>query len=279
VKRPQLIAFAVAVLLVISLYYFGKTTSPVSKTDTPKSSELVEINIDTILFQAKKELNPQQVTWLETLEKSVTRGDVKSQQLGIYHQLSHFWKDTARIFEPYAWYEAEAARLEYSEKSLTFAAHLFLENLRNEENPKLKKWKALQAKDLFERSLKINDKNDSSQVGLGACYIFGGIADNPMEGILKVRQVADKDSTQVYAQMVLGHGSVISGQYDKAIERFERVVRLHPENLEAILMLAEVYERKADKKSAADWYTRAMALVNNPEIIKELQHRIDDLKK
>ncbi len=77
-----------------------------------------------------------------------------------------------RFFPPYAWYEAEAARLENSEKTLTFAAHLFLENLQQEENPALAKWKALQAKDLFERSLKINPDNDSAKVGLGACLSF-----------------------------------------------------------------------------------------------------------
>jgi tetratricopeptide (TPR) repeat protein len=184
---------------------------------------------------------------MNDLEQSVIRGDVKKQKLDVFHQLAHFWKDSARIFEPYAWYEAEAARLENSEKSLTFAAHLFLENLRNEENDRLKRWKALQAKDLFERSLRINDKNDSSTVGLGACYIFGNIADNPMEGILKVRQVVERDSTNIFAHMVLGHGSLISGQYDRAIDRFGKVLTLQPGNLEAILMMAEVCERKADK--------------------------------
>ena len=265
--------------LVIILFYWGKRAAIPNKDSQTAQSASSDITIDTILFHLKERLTPEQSTRLSILEKSVIRGDVKSQQLAVYHQLAHFWKDSVKIFEPYAWYEAEASRLEYSEKTLTFAAHLFLDNLRGEENPQLKKWKAQQAKDLFERSLKINDKNDSSLVGLGACYIFGGIAENPMEGILKVRQVAEKDSTNVFAQMVLGHGSAISGQYDKAIDRFERVTHLQPDNLEAIMMLAEVYERKANKLSAIDWYNRALPLVKNPEITSELQKRIDDLKK
>ena len=278
-KKIQLISVTASVGLVVILFYFGKTVTSGNKNNPPGQSVSNEINIDTILNHAKEQLRPEQITWLGTLEKSVTRGDVKNQQLDIYHQLAHFWKDSIRIFEPYAWYEAEAARLEYSEKSLTFAAHLFLDNLRGEENPQLKKWKALQAKDLFERSLKINDKNDSSLVGLGASFIFGNIADNPMEGILKVRQVIERDSTNIFAQMVLGHGSVISGQYDKAIDRFERVVRLQPNNLEAIIMIAETYERKADKPFAIMWYEKAVNLVNNPDLQRELKKRIGDLKK
>lgn len=275
-KKPQLISIAAALSLIVCLYFFGKRSAGINK---PAFSSSTDINIDTILNQAKQSLTPAQITWLETLEKSVVRGDVKSQQLDVYHQIAHFWKDSARIFEPYAWYEAEASRLEYSEKSLTFAAHLFLENLRGETDPQLKKWKALQAKDLFERSLRINDKNDSSLIGLGACYIFGNIAENPMEGILKVRQVAEKDSSNIFAQLVLGQGSTISGQYDKAIDRFERVIRLQPENMEAILLLAEVFERKSDKISAIKWYSKALPLVKNPDIKVELQKRIDDLKK
>ena len=94
------------------------------------------------------------------------------QQLHIYHQLADFWKDTARKFEAYAWYTAQSARLENSEKSLTFAARLFLDNLTNEEKPDLKQWEALEAKDLFERSLKLNSANDSSKVGLGAVFFM-----------------------------------------------------------------------------------------------------------
>jgi len=280
VNKAQWITIGIGVLIVAALFLFGRTgpyKSGISKSfqSTPQS----ELSADSILFHAKEILNPAQIQWMNDLEQSVIRGDVKKQKLDVFHQLAHFWKDSARIFEPYAWYEAEAARLENSEKSLTFAAHLILENLRNEESDQLKRWKALQAKDLFERSLRINDKNDSTIVGLGACYIFGNIADNPMEGILKVRQVVEKDSTNIYAQMVLGQGSLMSGQYDRAIDRFEKVLALQPVNLEAILLMAEVFERKEDKANAIKWYSKALPLALNPAMRSALEKRINELKK
>lgn len=283
-NRSQWISVAVAAVLVVALYTFGKTVAP----QKPGQQELASqpatpaITIDSLLFHAKETLSPEQVSRITGLEHSISRGDVKDQQIKIYNQLSRFWKDSARIFEPYAWYTAEAARLENSEKSLTFAAHLFLENLRDESNPALKTWKALQAKDLFERSLKINPDNDSSNVGLGACYLFGNIADNPMEGIMKIRQVVEKDSTNVYAQITLGYGSMISGQYDKAILRFETVNRLQPGNLEAIIMAADAFTQKGDKDNAVAWYQKALStpLINNiPNLKEEVEKRITDLKK
>jgi len=280
VNKAQWITIAIGVLIVAGLFLFGRTGPYKSEiTKTVQSTTPNELTTDSILFHVKETLTPAQIHWMNDLEQSVIRGDVKKQKLDVFHQLAHFWQDSARIFEPYAWYEAEAARLENSEKSLTFAAHLILENLRNEENDRLKRWKALQAKDLFERSLRINDKNDSTIVGLGACYIFGNIADNPMEGILKVRQVVERDSTNIYAHMVLGHGSLISGQYDRAIDRFGKVLSLNPQNLEAVLMMAEVYERKEDKPNAIKWYSNALPLAPNPNMKTALEKRIEELKK
>ena len=279
-NKAQWITIGIGVLIVSALFFFGRTGP--YKSGTAKNfqaSPQSELTADSILFHAKEILTPAQIQWMNDLEQSVIRGDVKKQKLDVFHQLAHFWKDSARIFEPYAWYEAEAARLENSEKSLTFAAHLILENLRNEESDQLKRCKALQAKDLFERSLRINDKNDSTIVGLGACYIFGNIAENPMEGILKVRQVVEKDSTNIYAQMVLGQGSLMSGQYDRAIDRFEKVLALQPVNLEAILLMAEVFERKEDKANAIKWYSKALPLALNPAMSSALEKRINELKK
>ncbi len=290
-KKPQWITLAVAGLLTLVIFKFARIT-PVNKpalaTDNQQHSAddghdhgpaPSTFSIDTLLLQAKKSLKPDQLIWINNLENSITRGDVKGQQLNVYHQLSHFWKDSARFFEPYAWYEAEGARLENSEKSLTFAARLFLDDLQNDQLDNRRMWKALQAKDLFERSLKINPDNDSAKVGLGACYLFGNITSNPMEGIAKIREVVQKDSTNVYAQLTLVKGSMLSGQFDKAISRLETVIKLQPENWESLLLMADLYERKREFKNAISWYEKSLNLISMPEVKVAVKQRIEDLKK
>src|SRR5439155_25475775 len=91
--------------------------------------------------------------------------------------------------------------------------------------------------------------------------LFGNISTAPMEGISKIREVLDKDSTNVYAQMMLAKGSIMSGQYDRAISRLQTINRLRPDNLEAILMLADVYERTNEKKDAIKWYQQSLLFV------------------
>lgn len=287
-KKPQWIAICVAVLFTISIFIFGRTV-PKKKTiaatehspDDGHDHASVQstITIDTILNLAKNQLSSEQIVRLNTLENSISRGDIKDQQIHVYHQLARFWADSAHVFEPYAWYNAEAARLENSEKNLTFAARLFLDNLQNDEVTKRKQWKALQAKDLFERSLKINPDNDSTKIGLGACYLFGEISTTPMEGILKIREVVEKDSTNLYGQMMLARGSLISGQYDKAISRLETVNRLKPDDIDAMLLLAEVYERMNDKKKAISWYQKCLPFTKQDELRSAIEKRIEELKK
>ena len=291
-KKAQWIVAATAVLLTIGLYaltqnaVFGHnpkkpsaTTTANAAADSHEGHDHGEgVIIDTILFHAKEALSPQQLTRINFLESSITRGDVTEQKTHVFHQLAKFWKDTAHIFEPFAWYTAEAARLENSEKSLTFAAHLFLNNLKSEGSPQLKDWKMHQAQDLFERSLRINPANDSSKVGLGATILFGG-TEAPMEGISKIREVVERDSLNVYAQITLGQASMISGQLDKAIERFEKVAKLQPNNLEAYISLADVYERKGEKQKAIEWYKRSLPLIEIEGLKKEVDKRINELSK
>jgi tetratricopeptide (TPR) repeat protein len=288
VKKQQWMVIAVAGVLTAGLFFLGRTTPKKriikaeahSANDGHNHSAANEsvVSIDTILTLAKKNLSKEQVIRINTLENSITRGDVKEQQLHVYHQLARFWADSAHIFEPYAWYNGEAARLENSEKSLTFAARLFLDNLQDDEVAARRKWKALQAKDLFERSLEINPTNDSAKVGLGACYLFGGISDMPMEGISKIREVVAKDSNNIYAQTMLAQGAIISGQYDKAASRLELVNKLAPGNVEHTLMLADVYERVGNKALAIAWYQKSVALATNKELKEAVKKRVIELK-
>lgn len=286
-KKPQLILAGSGLVLAVLLLVFGKFVpekASVSSNDAAASpqgpmAQTPAASIDTILFYAKKELPTGQLIALESLEKKLANATENNSQMYVYHNLAHFWKDSIRVFEPYAFYEAESARLENSEKSLTFAARLFLENLQGDENSSRRQWKALQAKDLYERSLKINPDNDSSKVGVGACYLFGNISTNPMEGISLIREVVQRDSNNVYAQLTLVKGAMLSGQYDKGIERLLKVVKLEPSNTEAVLMLADLYERTGNKKGAIEWYGKSIPLIPTPEIQAAIRERIEELKK
>jgi tetratricopeptide (TPR) repeat protein len=274
-KKQQLILVSSGVVLLCMIYFFGNTIPPKKNPGTVAAATgTKEISFNTILEASKQQLSPAQQAFVAQLETAVVRGDVKEQQVKVYKQLADFWKDSAHLLLPYAYYSAQAAKLENSQKSLTFAAQFFLEGIRRQENPELQRWMASEAKELFEKALQIAPGNDSLKIGLGSCYLLGNISESPMQGIMMIREVAEKDPENMYAQFMLGLGGIISGQYDKAIDRLLKVVHHQPDNVEAILMLAEAYERHNDKAGAVKWYQESKKHIKNADVVKEIDERI-----
>ena len=269
-------------LLLSGLFFFGTIES--QKSNFPHSEQNIStaFNINDSIQKTKEKLSSSQLLYVNSLENSVKRGDVKLQSEKIYSQLADFWKDSAKLFAPYAYYLSEASKLDNSEKKLTFAARLILDSMRTEENDLVKGWEAETAIVLFEKAIQLDPTNDDLKVALGSCYVYGkgmsGNAAETMKGIQQLLQVVNKDSNNMKAQLVLGIGGVVSRQYDKAIIRLNKVASAEPGNLEAVSWLADGYAESGDKKNAVKWYEYSKKLVNNPQYSKEVDERIKALQ-
>jgi tetratricopeptide (TPR) repeat protein len=281
--NKRIILAGSGVVLVFVLFFFGKTATTKKEMPAMAKAESPQFNIKDTLSAEKQQLPASQLLYVTKIENDITRGDLKHQGVNQYTNLANFWKDTAGKFIPYAYYLSEAAKLDNSEKKLTFAARLILENMKREENPAQKVWEAQTAALLFEKALKLDPDNNDLKVGLGSCYVYGeGMIGNPeqtMKGIQQLLEVVKKDSNNMQAQLVLGIGGVISNQYDKAIERLKKVVSFDPQNLEAVSWLADAYAAAGDKQNAIKWYEQSEHLVNNPAFTKEIDARIQTLKE
>jgi tetratricopeptide (TPR) repeat protein len=282
-SKKQLIISVAGLALVFLLFKFGSTIAPKSKTTPPVAmSKAKSFDINTYIDEEKKHLTPAQILSLGKLENSVTRGDVNNQLIIANTQLANFWKDSIRSFEPYVYYLSEAAKLDKSEKNLTFAAQLILDNIRAEQDDAKLNWKTAQAIALFEKAIELNPNNDDLKVGLGSCYILGkgrvGGPEETMKGIQQLLGVVRKDSNNMKAQMMLGVGGYVSGQYDKAIERLQKVIKAQPDNVEAVAFLADTYAAKGDKAEAIKWYNLSKRLVNDPHYSQEVDERIKSLR-
>jgi tetratricopeptide (TPR) repeat protein len=83
---------------------------------------------------------------------------------------------------------------------------------------------------------------------------------NPMEGIAILRDLVAKDSTNIEAQYWLGVFAVKSGQYDKAIKRFNTVLTLDPEYLAATIDLGGVYLEMDSLDTALSYFKRGIEI-------------------
>jgi tetratricopeptide (TPR) repeat protein len=283
--KKQFLLGAAALSLVIVFFIFGRTAAEkktVAAAADAGHAHSGAFDITHFITDAKLKLSSSQNIMVGKLENSVSRGDVMGQQIDAYNKLAAFWKDSARVFEPYAYYLSEAAKLDNSEKNLTFAAQLILNNLRFEQDETKLSWMATRAVELFEKAIIINPANDDLKIGLGSCYIYGkgrgGGSEETMKGIQQLLAVVKKDSNNMKAQMILGFGGLVSGQYDKAIERLNKVVKAQPDNMEALEYLANAYAAQGNKPEAVKWLKVIRSMDNNPEFLKQVDDKIKSLE-
>ena len=78
-------------------------------------------------------------------------------------------------------------------------------------------------------------------------------ADNPqsqMKGILQMRSLSEKYPENADLQWNMGLFSIQSGQYEKAVARFEKVINIDAQRLDAYMQLAISYMALQDTSAA-----------------------------
>ena len=105
----------------------------------------------------------------------------------------------------------------------------------------------------FENSLSIDPKDIDNKINLALTYVEAPLEDNPMKGILMLRDLNVANPENVPVIMQLARLSIQTGQYDKAVDRLEKVIELRPNFRDAFCMLAEVMRQKDDMTSAAQY--------------------------
>lgn len=279
-RKSQVLLVGAAVALLVVLYAFGRTVPRSDKqamsTAAPmKGGQGVEpIAFSELLETAKGKIPAEKLLLINTIETNVVRGDVKAQQIAAYKQLYNTW-DSLNQLPVAAHYLGEAAKLENSEKSLTFAANLFLAHLQHAQDPRIAKWEADQAIALFDQAIQLNPANDTLKISQAMVYMNTG---EPMTGVSKLREVVAKNPENIDAQVTLANLAITSGQYDKAIERLEGVMQKHPDNAKVLFVLAESYRSKGDKKKAIELFEKSKQAMTDPELKKEVDSYIKSIQ-
>jgi len=285
--RPaHYITLAVAIALTGLLYWGGNTIPPAKpKGDAntppmaggmPSGSNTVKpASFDSILAASRKQLSKTAADSVKTVENELAAISDSSQMAAVFLRLAHTWEINKQL-PVAAYYGAKAAKLENSEKKLNFAGQFFLELMHDAGSPGIQMWAAQEAIDCFNRSMAINPNNDTTKMALASAYIEGG--GQPMQGVQLLLGIVREKPGNVPAGMMLGKLAIQSGQYDKAITRFEGLLQADPKNTEAMYFLAEAYKGKGDKRKAIELFEQCKKLVNKPEFSKDIDQYINTFK-
>jgi len=99
-----------------------------------------------------------------------------------------------------------------------------------------------------------------------------------MKGITMLREIEKTDSNNVKLQMNFALFSVRSQQWDKAITRFNKVLKIDSTYIEAYLHLADAYEQQGNKPKTIDMLEKYVANTNDVTSRQEVKKYIQQLK-
>lgn len=274
VKNKQLIAIA-GVVIIIVLLLLANTKLP-KKQDVAQNSEhsghdeSSHTGIATLVENAKKTLTEDQKKRIQQLEKELASAKDKKNAF----ELIINTLDTIRQPVLAAYFMEKAAEASPTEKNWEEAGNRYYVSTRFlPENDKAPVYQ--QARICFEKVLEINPLNVETKINLASCYVEG--SSDPMKGITMLKEIEKTDSNNVNLQLNFAFFSEKSGQWDKAIARFKKVLKIQPDFIEAYLHLADAYERKGDKKATIESLKKYVSLVDDVTIKTEIQNYINEL--
>jgi tetratricopeptide (TPR) repeat protein len=132
----------------------------------------------------------------------------------------------------------------------------------------------------YEKSLEMDPDYLAAKTALGVAYVEGAaiLGEMPMKGIGMLRDVLKIDPKNVDAITNLGYFAIQSGQYEKAIERFEQVLQLDPNNAEAYLYLADVYLSQGDNEKGIEHLIKYRDIMNDPLVDQRVNQYIEEIR-
>jgi tetratricopeptide (TPR) repeat protein len=273
VNKTQ-ISLIVGSIVVVVLLLFANTKLPEKENASPMTSDHAgekNANINTLVENAKNGLSADQKQNIEKLEAGLKS---TSNQQKAFENMIRLW-DSLRQPMVAAYYVEQAAIKSSTEVNWKQAGDRYYAATRfvSEADRPVLFNKALEC---FQKTVDINPNNVEAKVSLASCYVEG--TTDPMKGIGMLRDIEKTDSNNVNLQLSFAFFSEKSGQWDRAIARFKKVLKIKPEFIEAYLHLADAYEQKGDKPKAIESLEKYITLTDDVTIKTEVQNYIDKLK-
>jgi len=180
------------------------------------------------------------------LEKRI---ELQPDNLNVYDSIGIAWDNLKQPGIAAHYYEIKAKK-DNGETNYINAAYRYFDAFKLTEDSALRNEMVVKAIACYEKVISINPKNLNAKTDLGVCYAEGTAT--PMKGILLLREVIAEDPKHENAQLNLGFLSIKSNQFDKALERFDKVLEINPARTEVLVYKAQTYFQMGDTLHAKE---------------------------
>ena len=142
-------------------------------------------------------------------------------------------------------------------------------------NREKQKFLAAKAKEFFEKVLKMEPERLDLEAKVAMTLVTTSA---PMEAVMRLRAVLEKDPGNETAIFNLGTLSMQSGQYDKAVERFTRLVKINPQNSQALFYLGISYFNLGENAKAKEQFLAVKELEDDPSILTTVDGYLEEIE-
>lgn len=248
------IGVILSALAFFCLLYFGCDTKPKAHQQIEKQRTVNQesTNIAALLKDAKSDMdvsNSATILGLETQLQNAATDSMKIENLKI---LAGKWFEFGHPELSGYYAQQIAEKQEDSETAWSIAGTTYTLCVQRAKVDKVRSFCTKRAVQAFESAISLNPENVAHRTNLALLYTENPPENNPMQGILMLVDLNKKHPEDIGVLTNLGRLSLKTGQFDKAVQRLEKVLTLEPNNVDATCMLAKVYEelKQAEKSSA-----------------------------
>ncbi|WP_293300960.1 hypothetical protein [Pedobacter sp. UBA4863] len=214
----------------------------------------------------------KEFTSLETAYQKA-EGENKISQAKV---LAQKWDDLEQAI-PSALYLEEVANGQPSLVNWVNAGARFLKAFDNTQDSLSKAVMLQKANVSYTNAIAIDSTDLDAKTGMGITMVNGAGA--PMAGITMLLDVVKNDPKNFKANMNLGLFAIKSGQFDKAIIRFENIIKNIKATPDTYFYLATAYENLGKNPEAINAYLQSKKLAANPTLSSFIDKKVAELKK
>lgn len=228
--------------------YFGCDVRTHEQKKQQASRELAQevLDFDKLRDEAFNKLNDTFHLRIQNLTQQARA----TPQPALLKNLSSAWHDAGND-EIAAHYAEEVAGMEKTDESWSVAGgNFYLAAQKNSNNKSLHTYCLQHAADAFQNATSINPSRWEYRLNLALCYTENPPQDNPMRGILLLRDLDKEHPENVSINCNLARLAIKTGQFDRAIDRLEKILPKNPAEKKIICLLADAYTGKNDPKAA-----------------------------
>lgn len=281
ISAGQVILLVSVVGLTAGVYFFGDFKGPDEGPVATTQHEGVEGTFDYGLYREMTVASFDAVTRkeVEKLEKDLAGAETDTAKAGAINALiAYFESKDAHVIA--ARYSADLAEMRNTAEVWNKTGDNYLSVLYGAQlPPDVQAFVLESAQASYQKALELQPDNVEAKISLATTYMEAtGATANPMQGVTMLLDVVREDSANVRAQLILGRFGIVSGQFDKAIERLEKVVALDPDNTEAYFYLGEAHNGLGNVAKAIEYFEKCRQMVDDPEFRAQLDAYIEQLK-